>query len=415
MAPTFADSNRATRLRRMKILAGGLLALMVVLFVATSLAQDRWPALAYVRAFAEAAMVGAVADWFAVVALFRRPFGLPIPHTAIIPRNKDRIGRALGEFVANHFLAPEVVAAKLDSLDAAGWLARWLNQGDNSTRLARRLAGLAPALLESLDADTAGPLARAGLRQGLAAVPAAPLLARLVAALATSGHHQSLFDQLLDGAAGFLDGHGETIRERMAERSWKWLPRWVDRKLADKMVDGSRAALAEMHAPDHPWRQEAQALVLEWCDRLTRDPDLVARGESLKAEMLNHPEMAAALDAAWIAARDRLRDALASDNAPLAAPIEQLLRKAGARLAGDEHLRAVLNRWLRRAVDRVAVPRRADIGDFIAGVVERWDGRTLTRRLELQVGPDLQYIRINGTVVGGLVGLAIHGISRLLG
>lgn len=415
MASPPTDSNRAARLRRMKLLAAGLLALMVALFVAATLGQARWPALAHVRAFAEAAMVGAIADWFAVVALFRRPLGLPIPHTAIIPRNKDRIGRALGDFIANHFLAPEVVAAKLDSLDVAGRLAHWLGETDNARRLAQRLAALAPAVLDSLEAETTQPLVRAGLRRALAAVPAAPLLARVLSALVAAGHHQALLDHLLDGAGDLLADHQDSIRERVAERSWKWLPRWVDHKLADKVVRGSRDTLAELHDPDHPWRAQLQATLQDWCDRLAHDPELVARGEAAKEEILDHPLVLAALDSAWTEARDRLRDALAADSTPLAPAVERLIVALAARLDGDEHLRAVLNRWLRRAADRVVVPRRAEIGGFIAGVVQRWDARTLTARLELQVGPDLQYIRVSGTLVGGLVGLAIHALSRGLG
>jgi uncharacterized membrane-anchored protein YjiN (DUF445 family) len=420
MAPPSADSNppsdeRATQFRRMKRLAGGLLALMFVLFVAALLGQERWPLLAYVRAFAEAAMVGAIADWFAVVALFRRPFGLPIPHTAIIPRNKDRIGRSLGRFIANNFLAPGLVSAKLDSLDAAGRLARWLAEPATAERIAKRAAGLAPALLDALDDEAARGFARATMTRALGSLQAAPLAARVLSVLITRGHHQELFDRFLDIAADFLLRNEEIIRERVTDRSWKWLPRWVDRKLADKVMDGSLDTLAELRDPGHPWRAEFQAASLRFCERLAHDPALRAKGEVLKAELLRHPLVQATLDSAWDETRARLRGELAGETTALAPAIERMVAALAARLAGDDHLRAVLNRWLRRAVERMVVPQRAEIGDFIAGVVERWDTATLVDKLELQVGRDLQYIRINGTLVGGLVGLAIHALSRLLG
>lgn len=423
MAPSPADSNtaastdpsRAVQLRRMKALAGGLLALMFALFVASTWYQARWPQLAYVRAFAEAAMVGAIADWFAVVALFRRPFGLPIPHTAIIARNKDRIGRSLGSFIANNFLAPGLVAAKLDSLDAAGRLTAWLAQPSTAAALAHRAAALAPAVVDALEGEAAAAFARGTMTRALGSVQAAPLAARVLSVLVAHGHHQVLFDRFLDAAAGFLLRNEDMIRERVADRSWRWLPRWVDQKLADKVMDGSLDTLVELRAPNHPWRAEFQAATLRLCERLAHDPALRAQGEAIKAEMLRHPLVLATLDGAWEEAKARLRAELANPEGALAPAIERMVANLATRLEQDERLRALINRWLRRAVERMVVPQRAEIGHFIAGVVERWDTRTLVDKLELQVGRDLQYIRINGTLVGGLVGLAIHALSRLLG
>lgn len=417
--PAATDDMRAVQFRRMKRLATALLALMFVLFVAVTLAQSRWPdlaaPLAYARAFAEAAMVGAIADWFAVVALFRRPFGLPIPHTAIIARNKDRIGRSLGTFITNNFLAPGLVAAKLDSLDAAGRLSRWLSEPATAELLARRAAAMAPALLDALDDDTVRAFARGTMSRALGSVQAAPLAARVLSVLVAHGHHQQLFDRFLDVTADFLLRNEGMIRDRVADRSWKWLPRWVDRKMADKVMDGSLDTLAELRDPAHPWRAEFQRATLRFCERLAHDPHLRAQGEALKAEMLRHPLVQDTLDAAWDETRARLRAELSTDEGILRPAIERAVAAMAARLAEDARLRAVLNRWLRRAVERMVVPQRAEIGDFIAGVVERWDTRTLVDKLELQVGRDLQYIRINGTVVGGLVGLVIHTLARVLG
>lgn len=411
MVPLPADSNTAAaRLRRMKMLALGLLVLMAALFVTATLLR-----LDALRAFAEAAMVGAIADWFAVVALFRRPLGLPIPHTAIIPRNKDRIGRALGDFMANNFLAPGLVGERLERLDVAARLAAWLGQPETTHKLAQRAAALAPALVDALDGPEAAAFARRSLADSLATVPAAPLAARVLAVLVAGGHHHALFDRFLDGAQAFLDGHADGVRQQVSGHSWRWLPGWLDRKLADKVVDGSRDLLTELRDPAHPWRAEFEASAVELCRRLAQDPDLHRQGEAIKAEILAHPAVQAALDDGWEAAKHRLRAALAEDGAALVPALERLLSALAARLAADPHPRAVLNRWLRRMVERLAVPNRAAIGDFIASVVARWDARTMADKLELHVGRDLQYIRLSGTLVGGCVGLAIHAVSRLLG
>lgn len=407
--------RRAAEFRRMKLIASGLLALMFALFVGATMGEDRWPALAYLRAFAEAAMVGAIADWFAVVALFRRPFGLPIPHTAIIPRNKDRIGESLGAFICNNFLAPDLVAAKLDSLDAAKRAAGWLSDPATADKVARRGAALVPALMDALDDDHVRTFVQGAMTRGIASVQAAPLAARILSVLVAHGHHQALFDKGLEMAAGFLFRNEDLIRSRVADRSWRWLPRWVDQKLADKVMIGALDTLSELRDPDHPWRDEFQEGVLRLIDRLAHDPDLIARGEAIKAEVLKNPLVEDYLDSLWEEVRARLKADLAAGEGMMRAGLERAVASLGTRLSGDAHMQAVLNRWLRRTVERNIVPHRGEIGDFIASVVARWDARTLVDKLELQVGKDLQYIRINGTVVGGLVGLLIHALSGLLG
>lgn len=420
MAPDSGNSKhrpdgRAGELRRMKRIAVSLLVLMFALFIAATLMQDRWPALSYLRAFAEAAMVGAIADWFAVVALFRHPFGLPIPHTAIIPRNKDRIGAALGAFICNNFLAPAVVAAKLDSLDGAGRLAHWLAAPDTADSLARRATTFVPALLDALEDEHVRALMRTAMVRGIASVQAAPLAARILSVLVAHGHHQALFDHGLEMTAGFLFRNEDLIRAKVADRSWKWLPRWVDDKLADKVMVGALDTLGDLRAPDHPWREEFQAAIIHFIDRLAHDPQMIARGEAIKAEVLKNPLVEAYLESLWGEAKARLKDGMETSEDALRHGIARALSALAARLTKDARMRAVLNRWLRRAVERNIVPHRGEIGDFIAGVVARWDAGTLVDKLELQVGKDLQYIRINGTVVGGLVGLVIHALSRLLG
>lgn len=411
--------RRAAELKRMRLWAIGLLILMLAVFIATNLAMGMWPdlapALAYVRAFSEAAMVGAIADWFAVVALFRHPFGIPIPHTAIIARNKDRIGDSLGAFICNNFLAPEVVSAKLDHLDVAGKAADWLSRPANAAMLSRRLAGTLPAILDGLEETEIRVFLRSALRHGIASVEAAPLASRVLGVLAAHGHHQVVFDHLVANAERFLLANQDHIRLKVADRSYRWLPNWVDRKLADKVVLGLAETLSEMRHPGHPWRSEFQAFVDGTIQRLATDPDWRLRGEAIKAELMGNPAVDEYLDTLWSELKTRLRADMASDDGILRQGLEAALLGLGARLAEDDRLRALLNRWLRRAIERHAVPQRGRIGAFIAGIVARWDTPTLVNKLELQVGKDLQYIRINGTLVGGLAGVIIYSVAHALG
>lgn len=404
--------DRAAELRRMRLFATGLLLLMFALFVASTLGVERWPQLAFVRAFAEAAMVGAIADWFAVVALFRRPFGLPIPHTAIIPRNKDRIGQSLGSFICNNFLAPDILAAKLDSLDLAGRLAHWLTQPASAGFLSRRAAALVPPLLEALEEEHVRRFVRSTMRRGLESLEAAPLASRVLSVAMAQGHHQVLFDRGIELAEDFLLRHEQSLRETVSARTSRWIPRWVDEKLADKLIVGILDTLAEMRDPAHPWRGEFHQAAEDMVRRLAHDPDLIARAEALKAEIMANPAVEEYLDNLWLEIKTRLRADVSADEGVLRLGLERALLALGHRLAEDARMQSILNRWIRKALERYVVPHRGEIGDFISGVVSRWDTRTVTDKLELQVGKDLQYIRINGTLVGGLVGLLIYALSR---
>ncbi|CAA7614087.1 DUF445 domain-containing protein [Magnetospirillum sp. UT-4] len=420
MAPAPANSKhdeRSAQYRRMKRLATGLLLAMAVVFVAALLAQRRfdWPWLPFLRAFAEAAMIGAIADWFAVVALFRRPFGLPIPHTAIIPRNKDRIGESLGAFICNNFLAPELVAARLDALDPAGRAAAWLADPANAGAVARRGAAWLPTILAGLEDEGLARVLKASLGRGVAAVDAAPLAGRVLALMVARGRHQALLDRAVELAEDVLLANHDLIRARVAERVWRWLPRWVDRKLADTILVGLLETLGELRDPDHPWRATVQAAILDFALRLDTDPALRARVAEVKAEIAASPLLDDYLNSLWSEMKARLHADLARHDGDLSRWLEAAVAGLGRRLAADAVLRATLNRWLRRVVERNVVPYRGEIGGFIAGVVRRWDTRTLVAKLELQVGRDLQYIRINGTIVGGLAGLALYSVARLLG
>jgi uncharacterized membrane-anchored protein YjiN (DUF445 family) len=399
----------------MRTIATGLLVLMAVVFVAASIGQRQWAWLGYVRAFAEAGMVGAVADWFAVTALFRHPLGLKIPHTGIIPRNKDRIGAALGAFIADNFLTERVLEEKLRQLEVARFGGEWLRKRENARGLARRLAAVLPGLISSMPAGSVGSLAGSAAMAAARATPAAPLANKALGVLWSDGRAQPLIERVLDLLGGYLATHEEQIQEKVAEQSWKWMPKFVDRMLASKVTSGAAKLLEEMRDPAHPWREELAAWVENFRERLATDPDLQAKAEAFKLKLLADPRLSAGAGELWTSIADRFAQEFAGDRADLAERLEQATSSLGEWLATDEVAQTRLNEWSRLLVRRVIAPRRHELGAMVAQIVASWDTRSIVEKLELQVGKDLQYIRINGALIGGLVGLAIYTTAQLLG
>ncbi len=405
---------RVTDLRRMRVIATLLLVAMSVVFVATSFAQLQWEWLAYVRAFSEAGMVGACADWFAVVALFRRPLGLPIPHTGIVPRNKARIAGALGRFITNNFLTPKVLSEKLVQVDAAQWIADWLGNPDNAKGVARRAAVAVPEVIRALPREPMADAIGRSIVAGLKAVPAGPVAGNLLAVVWAQGQTQKVLERAIAYAETALIANKGFIRARVEANSSRWVPRWLDGIVADKIVTTIVATLAEMRDPAHPWRLELKAGIEGLIGRLSTDPALRADVEAAKNAFLDDPLFVAHVTAMWEEIDARLPTDVSAHAETIAAGVEYSLLSAGRWLREDQALKVKINRWIRYLVTRTISPRRAEIGAFVTNVVEAWDSTTLVNRLELQVGKDLQYIRINGTLVGGLVGLLIFTASKWL-
>ena len=398
----------------MRVIATLLLVAMTVVFVATSFAQAQWEWLAYVRAFSEAGMVGACADWFAVVALFRRPLGLPIPHTGIVPRNKARIAGALGRFITNNFLTPKVLSEKLVQVDAAQWIADWLGNPDNAKGVARRAAVVVPEVIRALPREPMADALGRSIVAGLKAVPAGPVAGNLLAVVWAQGQTQKVLERAIAYAETALIANKDFIRARVEANSSRWVPRWLDGIVADKIVTTIAATLAEMRDPAHPWRLELKAGIEGLIGRLSSDPVLRADVEAAKNAFLDDPLFIAHVTAMWEEIDARLPTDVSAHAETIAAGVEYSLLSAGRWLREDQALKVKINRWIRYLVTRTISPRRAEIGAFVTNVVEAWDSTTLVNRLELQVGKDLQYIRINGTLVGGLVGLLIFTTSKWL-
>ncbi|MDF2381740.1 DUF445 domain-containing protein [Nostoc ellipsosporum NOK] len=404
-------------LRRMRLVATGLLVAMAALFLLTRAFDHAHPAIGYVRAFAEAAMVGGLADWFAVTALFRHPLRLPIPHTAIIPRNKDRIASTLAQFLRDNFLTPKVVARRMQRLDVAGAAGRWLaNPVHADGRIGRSAGRLAADFLESLDQERLGGMAKGAIAARLRAIDVAPLFGQALGAAIANGRHLPLLDGMIRWAAKVLDANEHMIREMVHNRAGG-LMRWtgLDETLANKIIEGLDRLLGEMaEDPGHPLRAKAEEGLERLADDLQHKPELRDKVEAFKLEMLENQAFQRWIDGLWETSRAALLRLARDPGRALGGRMGETLRQFGVTLQQDRKLAETINRFARRS----AVGAAADYGDgivrLVSDTIKGWDARTITGRLENAVGRDLQYIRINGTLVGGLVGVLIHTIDALL-
>jgi len=408
-------------LRRMRWIATGLLVLMAAIFLAARQFDPDFvrahPVIGFIRSFAEAAMVGGLADWFAVTALFRHPLGLPIPHTAIIPRNKDRIGATLAAFLRDNFLIPGVVARRMRGVDVAGAAGRWLaSPGGTQGRLRKGASRLAADMLEAFDQQRLGGMVKTTIGQRLRALDIAPLLGQALTAAIAEQRHAPLLDGIIRWAAKVLAANEHMIRNMVHDRAGTVM-RWtgLDETLANKIIDGLDTMIRDMASdPGHPLRTKAEEGLVALAYDLQHDERMRERVEAVKAEIIENPAMQRWLDGLWEQARTRLLRVARDPDEALTGQLGVALRQLGETLQQDAMLRATINRFVRRA----AVGMAADYGDGIVRLVSEtvrgWDARTITRRLENAVGRDLQYIRVNGTLVGGLVGLLLHTVDIFL-
>ena len=401
--------------RRMHTMATGLLLAMAALFLIARRLSDLHPAVGFLQAFAEAAMVGGLADWFAVTALFRHPLRLPIPHTAIIPRNKDRIGEALAAFLRGNFLVPHVVARRMARLDVAGTVGRFLARPGTGVagRLREGASRLAADLLEAMDQERLGGMAKGALVQRLRALDLAPLVGQALEAAMREGRHQPVIDTGIRWAVRALDAHADMIRAMVHEKSGAIMRlTGLDEKLANAIIDGLLNLLAEMEADaEHPVRLRALEGLESLAHRLQHDPKMRARVARVRDEIIANPAMQRWIDGLWEQGRAALLRAARDPQAALAGKLGEALRQVGASMEADPALRMVINRFARRAIVGLTASYGDGIVKLVSETIRSWDAGTITDRLERTVGRDLQYIRVNGTLVGGLVGLAIHAID----
>lgn len=402
----------------MRLAATLLLLAMACVFAMATLLRATHPAWPWVQAFAEAAMVGGLADWFAVTALFRHPLGLPIPHTAIIPSNKDRIGDSLAGFLKDNFLTPAVVARRLEDFDMAGAAARWLaaDRPASAGPAKRGFGPLIARIIEALDQKAVGDLVRDAASEKLRGLQMSPILASGIDATLDKGSHEPLIDDAVNWALRTLDDQESTIRGMVAERT-NWLLRMVnvDNSVSSSLIAGLRRLLWEMgDDPRHPLRLRIAESLRRYAFDLRHLPESQTVVEGFKDDLIANPAMAQWLSGLWDEARTGLVKSLNSPGNARVGRFGEAMKALGQRLESDAPLRAAINLHLRRAAVGLVHDYGDQIVSLVSDTVRQWDASTVTEKLETAVGRDLQFIRINGTIIGGTVGIAIHAVTVAL-
>ena len=396
----------------MKVVATGLLLVMAAVFFACRTFEPHHLWLGYVKAFAEAAMVGGLADWFAVTALFRHPLGLPIPHTAIIPRNKDRIGEALATFLKENFLIPSVVARRMRNIDVAAAVGHFLQSPsqEEQSRIRAGASRLIADIFESLDDERLGGIVKGAISSRLRTMEVSPLLGHALASAINEDRHVPMLEAAIRWTARALDANEQLIREMVHKKvNWVLKLAGLDTRLADAIIEGLKKLTVEMSTdPAHPVRLKIEEALAQLANDLQTKPETRERVETIKEQLLDNQSVSLWLDTLWQKGREAIIKAARNPDAVLAGKLGEVLKSMGGTLEKDRRIRKAINQFARRAMAGMAAGYGSSIVKLVSETVRGWDAQTVTDRLEAAVGRDLQYIRINGTLVGGLVGLVLH-------
>ena len=410
------EAMMSRRLARMRWVATGLLLAVAALFVATSLLISRYPWLGLVQAFAEAGMIGALADWFAVTALFRHPLGLPVPHTAIVPTRKDEIGRMLADFIRDHFLVRETVAARLEGVDLAARVGAWLAEGDHARNLGRDIGVGLVWLLNATDSVQLRNILRQVLGKALDRAPLSSAFQAALDVVSSGEHSQAVVDHLVRFGREQLEFNKDRIRERIEDRSPWWLPKFVDREIYDQLTGELQRLLDEVgDDSDHPARGRFNVWLAELRAAMGDNPEMERRGRVLKDEFLDHPAVRDYVEDVWEKMSEHLVASLHDRQSLGQLAIDGELKGIGHGLREDGDVNQQVNRWLQDLSLYLVDNYRQPLSAFISETIEQWDPAATSARIELYIGRDLQFIRINGTLVGGLVGVAIYLLWGLVG
>ncbi|GMV10559.1 MAG: membrane protein [Gemmatimonadota bacterium] len=409
------EAQRVARLRRMKAWALALLVLATVVFTVARYYEAQYPWLGIVRATAEASMIGGLADWFAVTALFRHPLGIPIPHTAIIPARKDRVGQTLGAFVQKNFLNRDVIVAKLHTLNAAERMAQWMVEPGNARRIARQLArALAAAANVLRDEDVQEFISKAVVNR-VRTTQVAPLLGKALSVLTAGNRHQALLDDAIRLLARGISENQDLIRERVEQESPWWIPGAIDDKIAGRIVRALENTMQAVHAdPNHPLRQRFDAAIDEFIVKLQASPEVILKAEQIKEDLLHADTVRQFSASLWADAKASIARHAEHPEGFDPETIERGLTAFGNAILADPVLMEKVDAWLVEAVVAVVERYQDEVGELIAGTVRRWDPVATSQRIELAIGRDLQFIRINGTIVGGLAGMGLYLLQRAI-
>ncbi|MER9656066.1 DUF445 domain-containing protein [Mesorhizobium sp. M0152] len=413
-----ADADaKLSALRRTKFIATAALALCVLVFALAKSFESTYPWLGFVAAFAEAATIGGLADWYAVVALFKRPLGLPIPHTAIIPENQNRIADNLGRFIEVNFLAPEPVREKLAEVDFSALVADWLADGERAADLSRFVVRLVPQTLAAVEQSGLRGFVTSRMLEQIDKVPLAPLAAELLSALTDDRRHQKLFDEFIKVIGRFLNDEQAlaTMREKIREELPSLFNLFrADAYLLKKIVASAGSLLDEVRAdPDHPMRAEFDHFARGFVERLRTSKQYAKRAETMKRDFLARPEVRALAGDMWASLSQFIEQDAKAPNSVIRAHLANMFVEVGRHLAGDAQIRADMNQGFVVALASFVESQKSGVSKFIADQVKRWDLAQLTRLIEMNIGRDLQYIRFNGMIIGGLAGVVLYMAERL--
>ena len=398
----------------MKRIATGLLLFFTAIFLVAFYFEAQYPWLGYVKATAEAAMIGGLADWFAVTALFRHPLGIPIPHTAIVPKRKDQVGRILGSFVQRHFLSPDVVATKLRAAQVGAKLGAWLSDPEHARAVARQAAVALSAGARATQHDTMQDLIQGAITRKVEKTQVAPLLGKVLGVVMADHRHQELFDEAIELIAKAVHENKDFVRERIEQESPWWIPEKIDEKIAKKITRGIDRTLQQIRDhSDHPIRERFDAALYGFIERLKTEPAVIARAEAIKRELLSDEAVRNFAGSLWEDVNAALLRVAENPEARSLDAITRALVAFGDALQRDPELVEKVDTWVIEFAGQFVERYRDEIGNTIEETVARWDPEATSKRIELAVGPDLQYIRMNGTLVGGLAGLLIYSITRL--
>ncbi|WP_432421052.1 DUF445 domain-containing protein [Nocardia cyriacigeorgica] len=412
------DASKRRDLWKMKSLATGLLALATAIYLGCRWLESRggggdW--VGYVRAASEAGMVGALADWFAVTALFRHPLGLPIPHTAIIKRKKDQLGASLGSFVGTNFLSPEVVTAKVDSAQVSWRVGRWMADPGNAARVAQESSTILRAVVGVLRDEDVEQVIDNTIVKRIAEPQWGPPIGRVLAELLADNRQLPLLDLLAERAHQWALGSQETIDRVVLRDAPQWAPKFVNILLSEKIYRELVEFTWKVRStPDHEVRLAANRFLEQFADDLQHDEAMIAKAERIKSQIMGREEITGMAEATWRAAKRLILESADDPDSTLRRKVAENVQALGERLRDDEQTRAKVDGWIQRGARYLAANYADEIATIVSDTVARWDAEEASKKIELQVGRDLQFIRINGTVVGSLAGLAIYTISQLM-
>ncbi len=410
------EERRVRELQRWKRRANGFLLGALVVFLVSHFLGPEGGVNGFVRAASEAALIGGIADWFAVTALFRHPLGIPIPHTALIPRSKDEIGRGLAEFVQQNFLDPTNLHEWLSNAGIAGRVAGWLGTSEHSALAARRSIETAATIAESLDDEQVAAVVTKASLDWMKQTPVTPLISLVVDAWLKGERTRESIEVALRGTEVVLVDNLPYFRESFARASPWWVPSWAESIIFERIIASFRVLVDDVVSdPDHPVRSDIEGMLAKLADNLRNSPELAQRIEESKLRILDSPELAAAIQSQWQLVHEGLNRAASRPDSGLEQRLAELIQWWAHRVLDDEPLRTKIDGWIAESAERLAHQWDDEVIGLIENTVAGWDATEISHRLEMQLGRDLQFVRINGTVVGGLVGIAIHTLLLATG